>query len=157
MSPVQYFGPLMHSLKSLTLNRHSYTNTQYDGFSFIHPLYIYMRSHARDCSVYNRLKCPYLQVKISRRNFKKQARIHKKQKLTHSVEGLTKMANNVINYENNTTKATETSANFSTKMCDHSECNKLKTASHTSSKCWRKHPDQCPKHLRDKFGKRKNN
>ena len=83
--------------------------------------------------------------------------MHKKQKLTHSVEGLTKMANNVISYENNTTKATETTANFSTKMCDHPECNKLKTASHTSTKCWRKHPDLCPEHLRDKFGKRKNN
>ena len=67
------------------------------------------------------------------------------------------MANNVISYENNTTKAIEASANYVTKMCDHPECNKLKTASHTSSKCWRKHPDLCPEHLRDKFGKRRNN
>jgi hypothetical protein len=42
-------------------------------------------------------------------------------------------------------------------MCDHPKWNKLKTASHTSSKCWRKHADLCPEHLRDKFGKRKNN
>jgi hypothetical protein len=83
--------------------------------------------------------------------------VHKKQKLTHSVEGLTMMANNVISYENSTTKAIETSANYSTKMCNHPECNKLKTASHTSSKCWRKHRDLCPEHLRSKFGKRKNN
>ena len=73
------------------------------------------------------------------------------------MEGLIKMSNNVINYESNTTKAMETSANFSTKMCDHPECNKLKTASHTSSKCWRKHPDLCPEHLREKFGKMRNN
>jgi hypothetical protein len=83
--------------------------------------------------------------------------VHKKQKLTHSVEGLTKMANNTISYENNTIKATETSEKFSTKMCDHPECNKLKTASHTSSKCWRKHPYLCPEHPREKFGKRRNN
>jgi hypothetical protein len=42
-------------------------------------------------------------------------------------------------------------------MCDHPECNKLKTASHASFKCWRKHPDLCPEYLRRKFGKRRNN
>jgi hypothetical protein len=82
---------------------------------------------------------------------------HKKLKLTHSVEGLIKKAKNVISYENNTTKATETSANFSTKKCDHPECIKLKTASHTSSKCWKKYSDLCSKNLREKFGKKKNN
>ena len=42
--------------------RLGYTYTQYDNFSFIHPLYISVRSHARDCSVYHGLKYPYFQV-----------------------------------------------------------------------------------------------
>ena len=42
--------------------RHGYTYTQYDSFSFIHPLYISVHSHARDCSVYHGLKYPYFQV-----------------------------------------------------------------------------------------------
>ena len=43
----------------------------------------------------------------------------KKQKISHSVQGLVKMADNVITFTNDKVKATENSANFSTKMCDH--------------------------------------
>ena len=46
---------------------------------------------------------------------------------------------------------------FSTKMCDHPDCNKFKTATHTSSKCWRQHPDLCPYDKKSKFNIRKNN
>ena len=60
----------------------------------------------------------------------------KKKKLSHSVKGLVKMADNVITFTNDKSKATEHSANFSTKMCDHPDCNKFKIATHTSSKCW---------------------
>jgi hypothetical protein len=59
----------------------------------------------------------------------------KKQKSSHSVKGLVKMADNVITFTNDKSKATEHSVNFSTEMCDHPDCNKLKTATHTSSKC----------------------
>ena len=55
----------------------------------------------------------------------------KKQKLSHSVKGLVKMADNVITFTNDKVKATENSANFTTKMCDHLECYKFKTATHT--------------------------
>ena len=51
----------------------------------------------------------------------------KKQKLSHSVKGLVKMADNVITFTNDKVK--------SIKMCDHPDCNKIKTATHTSSKC----------------------
>ena len=40
----------------------THTHSMTVSVSSSHPLYIYMRSHARDCSVYNGLKCPYLQV-----------------------------------------------------------------------------------------------
>ena len=79
----------------------------------------------------------------------------KKQKLSHSVKGLVKMADNVITFTNDKTKATENSANFSTKMRDHPDCNKFKTATHTSSKCWRQHPDLCPEDRKSKFNIRK--
>ena len=61
------------------------------------------------------------------------------------------MADNVITFTNDKVKATENSANFSTKMCDHPDCNKFKTATHTSSKCWRQHPDLCPDDKKSKF------
>ena len=64
----------------------------------------------------------------------------KKQKTSHSVKGLVKMADNVITFTKDKVKATENSAIFSTKMRDHPDCNKFKTATHTSSKCWRQHP-----------------
>ena len=81
----------------------------------------------------------------------------KKQKLSHSVKGLVKMADNVITFTNGKTKATENSANFSTKMCDHPDCNMFKTSTHTSSKCWRQHLDLCPEDKKTKFNIRKNN
>jgi hypothetical protein len=61
----------------------------------------------------------------------------KKQKLNHSVKGFEKMADNVITFTNDKCKATENSANLTTKFCDHPDCNKLNTATHTNSKCWR--------------------
>ena len=67
------------------------------------------------------------------------------------------MADNVITFTNDKSKATENSANFSTKMCDHPDCNKFMTATHTSSKCWRQHPDLCPEDRMSKFNIRKNN
>ena len=81
----------------------------------------------------------------------------KKQKLSHSVKGLVKMADNVITFTNEKGKATENSANFTTKMCDNPECNKFKTATDTSSKCWRQHPELCPDDKKSKFNVRKNN
>ena len=81
----------------------------------------------------------------------------KKQKISHSVKGLVKMADNVITFTNDKSKATENSANFTTKMCDYPECNKFKTANHTSSKCWRQHPELCPEDKKSKFNVRKNN
>ena len=57
----------------------------------------------------------------------------KKQKISHSVIGLVKMVDNVITFTNDKAKATENSAKFTAKMCDHPECNKVKTATHTSS------------------------
>ena len=81
----------------------------------------------------------------------------KKQKTSHSVKGLVKMADNVITFTNDKSKATENSANFSTKMCDHPDCNKFKTVTHTSSKCWRQHPDLCPEDIKSKFNLRQNN
>ena len=67
------------------------------------------------------------------------------------------MADNVITLTNDKAKATENSANFTTKMCDYPECNKFKTATHTSSKCWRQHPELCPEDKKSKFNIRKNN
>ena len=61
----------------------------------------------------------------------------KKKKLSHSVKG--------------------TFSNFTTKMCDNPECNKFKTATHTSSKCWCQHPELCPDDKKSKFNVRKNN
>ena len=66
----------------------------------------------------------------------------KKQKISHSVKGLVKMADNVINYSIDKAKATEHTANYTTKMCDFPECNKFRTATHTSSKCWRQNPEE---------------
>ena len=80
----------------------------------------------------------------------------KKQKTSHSVKGLVKMADNVITFTNDKVKATENSAKL-TKMCDHPDCNKFKTATHTSSKCWRQHPDLCPEDKKTKFSIRGNN
>ena len=51
----------------------------------------------------------------------------------------------------------QNSANFTTKMCDNPECNKFKTLTHTSSKCWRQHPKLCPDDKKAKFNVRKNN
>ena len=81
----------------------------------------------------------------------------KKQKTSHSVKGLVKMADNVITFTNDKSKATENSANFSTKMCDLPDCNKFKTATHTSSKCWRQHPELCPEENKTNFNVRNNN
>jgi hypothetical protein len=67
------------------------------------------------------------------------------------------MADNVITFTNDKVKATENSANFSTKMCDHPDCKKFKTATHTSSKCWRQHPELCPDDKKNKFNIRENN
>ena len=67
------------------------------------------------------------------------------------------MADNVITFTNDKVKATENSAIFSTKMRDHPDCNKFKTATHTSSKCWRQHQDLCPDDKKSKFNIRKNN
>ena len=67
------------------------------------------------------------------------------------------MADNVITFTNDKVKATENSANLSTKMCDHPDCNKFKTATHTTSKCWRQHPDLCPDDKKSKINIRKNN
>ena len=67
------------------------------------------------------------------------------------------MADNVITFSNEKGKATDNSANFTTKMCDNPECNKFKTATHTSSKCWRQHPELCPDDKKSKFNVRKNN
>ena len=67
------------------------------------------------------------------------------------------MADNVITFTNDKAKATENSANFTTKMCDYPECNKFKTATHTSSKCWRQHTELCPDDKKFKFNVRKNN
>ena len=67
------------------------------------------------------------------------------------------MTDNVITFTNDKPKASEKSVNFSTKMCDHPDCNKFKTATHTSSKCWRQHPDLCPEDKKTKFNIRKNN
>ena len=67
------------------------------------------------------------------------------------------MADNVITFTNDKAKATENSANFTTKMCDYPECNKFKTATHTKSKCWRQHPELCPEDKKSKFNIRKNN
>ena len=42
-------------------------------------------------------------------------------------------------------------------VCDNPDCNKFKTATHTSSKCWRQHPELCPDDKKSKFNVRKNN
>ena len=68
----------------------------------------------------------------------------KKQKLSHSVKRPVKMADNVINFSNEKTKATEQTANYTSKMCELPECNKFRTATHKSSKCWRQNPELCP-------------
>ena len=81
----------------------------------------------------------------------------KKQKLSHSVKGLVKMADNVIVFTNDKVKATEYSANFTTKMRDYPECNKFKTATHTSSKSRRQHPELFPEDKKSKFNVRMNN
>ena len=81
----------------------------------------------------------------------------KKQKLSHSVKGLVKMADNVINFTNDKAKATEHTANYTTKMCEHPECNKFRTATHTSSKSWRQNSELCPENKKVKFNIRKNN
>ena len=81
----------------------------------------------------------------------------KKQKISHSVKGLVKMADNVINYSNDKAKATEHTANYTTKICDFPECNKFRTATHTSCKCWRQNPELCPDNKKIKFNNRKNN
>jgi hypothetical protein len=81
----------------------------------------------------------------------------KKQKTSHSVKGLVKMADNVINFTNEKVKATENTANYTTKMCEYPECNKFRMATHTSSKCWRQHPELCPDDKKSKFNNRKNN
>ena len=80
----------------------------------------------------------------------------KKQKLSHSVIGLVKMTDNVITFTNEKGKSTENSANFTARMYDNPECNKFKTATHTSSKCWRQHPELCPDDKKSKFNVRKN-
>jgi hypothetical protein len=41
-------------------------------------------------------------------------------------------------------------------MCENTECNKVKTATHTDDECWRKHPDLIPDKLKNKFNRRKN-
>ena len=81
--------------------------------------------------------------------------LSKRQKLSHSDKGLVKMADNVITFTIEKSKATEHSAIFSTQMCDHPDCNKFKTATHTSSKCWRHHPDLCPEDRKSKYNIRK--
>jgi hypothetical protein len=67
------------------------------------------------------------------------------------------MADNVISFENFVPTAKEASVNYSKKMCDNQDCNKVRTATHTSDECWRKHPDLIPENLKNKFNKRKNN
>jgi hypothetical protein len=67
------------------------------------------------------------------------------------------MADNVITITNDKSKATEHSANFSTIMCDHSDCYKFQTATHTNFKCWRQHPDLCLENRKSKFNIRNNN
>ena len=66
------------------------------------------------------------------------------------------MADNVISFENLVPQTKETSANYSKKMCENPECNKVKTATHTDDECWRKHPDLIPDKLKNKFNRRKN-
>ena len=66
------------------------------------------------------------------------------------------MADNVISFENLVAQTKETCANYSTKMCENTECNKVKTATHTDDECWRKHPDFTPDKLKNKFNRRKN-
>ena len=58
------------------------------------------------------------------------------------------MADNVISFENFVPTAKEASVNYSKKMCDNQDCNKVRTATHTSDECWRKHPDLIPETLR---------
>jgi hypothetical protein len=67
------------------------------------------------------------------------------------------MADNVITFTNDKVKATENSANFTTKMCDYPDCNNFKMATHTSSKCWRQHPELCSEDEKPKSNVRKNN
>ena len=66
------------------------------------------------------------------------------------------MADNVISFENLVPQTKEASANYSKKMCENTECNKVKTATHTDDECWRKHPDFIPDKLKNKFNRRKN-
>jgi hypothetical protein len=66
------------------------------------------------------------------------------------VKGLVKMADNANTFTNDKVKATENSANFSTKM--YPDCNKFKTATHTSYQ----HLDLCPEDKKTKFNIRKN-
>ena len=67
------------------------------------------------------------------------------------------LADNVINFSNDKAKATENTANFITKMFEHPECNKFRTATHTSSKCWRQNPELFPENKKLKSNNRKNN
>ena len=67
------------------------------------------------------------------------------------------MADNVINFTNEKAKATDNTANYTTKMCENPECNKFRTATHTSSKCWRQNPELSPDNKKLKFNNRKNN
>ena len=86
----------------------------------------------------------------------KESELNKRHKSKHPVEELTQMADNVISFENFVPTAKEASVNYSKKMCDNQECNKVRTATHTSDECWRKHPELIPDNLKNKFNKRKN-
>jgi hypothetical protein len=55
--------------------------------------------------------------------------------LKKQIEELTQMADNVISFENYVPPAKEASVYYLTKMCDNPECNKVKTATHTSDEC----------------------
>ena len=61
------------------------------------------------------------------------------------------MADNVISFENLVPQAKETSANYSKKMCENPECNKVKTATHTDDECWRKHPELIPEKIKEQI------
>ena len=67
------------------------------------------------------------------------------------------MADKVINFTNDKAKATENTVSYTTKMCEHPECNKFRMATHTSSKCWRQNPELCLENKKVKFNVRKNN
>ena len=66
------------------------------------------------------------------------------------------MADNVLSFENLVSPAKEASENYSKKMWDNPECNKVKTATHTGDECCRKHPELIHDKLKNKFNKRKN-